>query len=120
MSASNTHWHDTSTLLLKISSLQAELSHLQHRYDALLAAKERAAERYKADYKKWLCESSDCRKEVHPLLDGNYDIYRRASRIDKRYKFEEIGADLSARRSRRPRRVRTQAFTRLYAQLMLH
>lgn len=101
MSGSNTH--DTSTLLLKISSLQAELSHLQHRYDALLAAKERAAERYKTDYKKWrtvkqwLCESSDCGKEVHPLLkDSNYDVYRRASSIDKRRKFEEIGPDLSA------------------------
>ncbi|KAG1832807.1 DNA repair protein endonuclease SAE2/CtIP C-terminus-domain-containing protein [Suillus variegatus] len=101
MSGSNTH--DTSTLLLKISSLQAELSHLQHRYDALLAVKERAAERYKTDYKKWrtvkqwLCESSDCGKEVHPLLkDSNYDVYRRASSIDKRRKFEEIGPDLSA------------------------
>jgi hypothetical protein len=100
MSASNTH--DTSTLLLKISSLQTELSHLQHRYDALLATKERAAERYKADYKKWrtikqwLCESSDS-KEIHPLLkDSNYDVYRRVSSIDKRRKFEEIGPDLSA------------------------
>ncbi|KAG2752280.1 hypothetical protein P692DRAFT_20816965 [Suillus brevipes Sb2] len=99
MSASNTH--DTSTLLLKISSLQAELSHLQHRYDALLATKERAAERYKTDYKKWrtikqwLCESSDCSK-MHPLLkDSNYDVYRRVSGIDKRRKFEEIGPDLS-------------------------
>ncbi|KAG1754158.1 DNA repair protein endonuclease SAE2/CtIP C-terminus-domain-containing protein [Suillus lakei] len=101
MSASNTH--DTSTLLLKISSLQAELSHLQHRYDALLATKERAAARYKTDYKKWrvikhwLCESSDCSKEVHPLLkDSNYDTYRGVSGIDKRRKFEEIGPDLSA------------------------
>ncbi|KAG2158011.1 DNA repair protein endonuclease SAE2/CtIP C-terminus-domain-containing protein [Suillus bovinus] len=101
MSASNSH--DTSTLLLKISSLQAELSHLQHRYDALLAAKERAAERYKTDYKKWrivkqwLCESSDCGKEVHPLLkDSNYDIYRKVSNTDKRRIFEEIGPDLSA------------------------
>ncbi|KAG1837709.1 DNA repair protein endonuclease SAE2/CtIP C-terminus-domain-containing protein [Suillus subalutaceus] len=100
MSASNTH--DTSTLLLKISSLQAELSHLQHRYDALLATKERAAERYKVDYKKWrtikqwLCDSSDG-KEMHPLLkDSNYDVYRKVSSIDKRRKFEEIGPDLSA------------------------
>ncbi|KAG2348610.1 hypothetical protein BDR05DRAFT_862466, partial [Suillus weaverae] len=94
-----------STLLLKISSLQAELSHLQHRYDALLATKERAAERYKTDYKKWrtikqwLCQSSDCGpgKQVHPLLkDSNYDVYRRVSSIDKRRKFEEIGPDLSA------------------------
>ncbi|KAG2366761.1 hypothetical protein BDR07DRAFT_1248695, partial [Suillus spraguei] len=91
-----------STLLLKISSLQAELLHLQRRYDALLATKERAAERYKTDYKKWrtikqwLCESSNV-KEVHPLLkESNYDIYRKVSRIDKRRKFEEIGPDLSA------------------------
>ncbi|KAG2149266.1 DNA repair protein endonuclease SAE2/CtIP C-terminus-domain-containing protein [Suillus clintonianus] len=101
MSASNTN--DTSTLLLKISSLQLELSHLQHRYDALLATKERAATRYKADYKKWrsfkhwLCESSDCDKGLHPLLkDTNYDAYRRVSGIDKRRKFDEIGPDLCA------------------------
>ncbi|KAG0706430.1 DNA repair protein endonuclease SAE2/CtIP C-terminus-domain-containing protein [Suillus ampliporus] len=95
--------NDTSTLLLKISSLQVELSYLQRRYDALLATKERAAARYRADYKKWrafkhwLCESSDGGKEVHHLLkDSNYDTYRRASGINKRRKFDEIGPDLSA------------------------
>ncbi|KAG2063227.1 hypothetical protein BDR04DRAFT_1111750, partial [Suillus decipiens] len=43
-----------------------------------------------------LCKSSD-NKKVHPLLkDSNYNIYRRASSIDKRRIFEEIGLDLSA------------------------
>jgi hypothetical protein len=121
MSASNTH--DTSTLLLKISSLQAELSHLQHRYDALLATKERAAERYKTDYKKWrtikqwLCESSDCGK-VHPLLkDSNYDIYRRVSNIDKRRKFEEIGPDLSVLDDEDEQIPKTRMYTGFHAPL---
>lgn len=35
------------------ASLKLELSHLQRRYDELLKVKERAAERYKKDYKKW-------------------------------------------------------------------
>ncbi|KAG1749165.1 DNA repair protein endonuclease SAE2/CtIP C-terminus-domain-containing protein [Suillus paluster] len=101
MSSSKTD--DASALLLKISSLQVELSHLQRRYDALLATKERAAARYKADYKKWrafkhwLCESSDGGKEVHHLLkDSNYDAYRRSSGIDKRRKFDEIVPDVRA------------------------
>jgi hypothetical protein len=121
MSASNTH--DTSTLLLKISSLQTELSHLQHRYDALLATKERAAERYKADYKKWrtikqwLCESSDS-KEIHPLLkDSNYDVYRRVSSIDKRRKFEEIGPDLSAFDEEDKQISKTRTYTGFHASL---
>jgi hypothetical protein len=40
-------------LKLKVSTLEVELSHLKNRYDALLHAKEKAAARYQADYKKW-------------------------------------------------------------------
>jgi len=44
---------DTESLRSQVSNLQAELDSLRARYDTLLEAKTRAAERYKADYKKW-------------------------------------------------------------------
>ena len=37
----------------EISSLRAQVLHLSQKYDELLAAKDRAAEKYKADYRKW-------------------------------------------------------------------
>lgn len=96
MSASKTN--DTSTLLLKVSSLQAELSHLQRRYDALLASKERAASRYKADYKKWrdfklwLSKNFNCDKEIHFMLkDTDSGVDRTPSGINKRRKLDGMG-----------------------------
>lgn len=44
---------DTESLRSQVANLQAELDSLRARYDTLLEAKTRAAERYKADYKKW-------------------------------------------------------------------
>lgn len=96
MSASKPN--DASTLLLKVSSLQAELSHLQHRYDALLAAKERAAARYKADYKKWrdfklwLSKNFNCDKEIQFMLkDTDCAVDRTPSSINKRRKLDGMG-----------------------------
>jgi hypothetical protein len=96
MSASTIN--DTSALLLKISSLQAELTHLQRRYDALLASKERAASRYKADYKKWrafklwLCKSSSCDKEIRSRLeDASHGVDWTPSGISKQQKIHWMG-----------------------------
>ncbi|KAH7909274.1 hypothetical protein BJ138DRAFT_1155670, partial [Hygrophoropsis aurantiaca] len=81
-----------------------ELSHLQQQYDALLEVKNRAAIRYKLDYKKWrnfkrwlhdsqrregggeVCLPSDS--------DANRQEPRKASAKDKCQRFEEIGPDL--------------------------
>lgn len=47
-----------------VLSLQLELNDLQARYDSLLEAKEKAAARYKNDYKKW----RDFKREIHGKL----------------------------------------------------
>lgn len=46
------------------TSLQLELKDLRRRYDSLLEAKEKAAARYKSDYKKW----RDFKREIHEQL----------------------------------------------------
>lgn len=122
MSASKTN--DTSALLLKISSLQAELSQLQRRYDALFASKERAASRYKADYKKWrafklwLSKSSNCDKEIHSMLkDTSCGADRTPSAINKRRKFDGMGPPLTAFDHAEEQMSNKLALTRTYIQV---
>ncbi|KAH7889889.1 DNA repair protein endonuclease SAE2/CtIP C-terminus-domain-containing protein [Phlebopus sp. FC_14] len=93
--------HNPPDLPAQIASLQAELECLRGRYDALLEAKNRAATRYKADYKKWrdfkrwLLEDMKRDDEVRVLLkEGDLDAYERASTLGKRKKFEVMGPDL--------------------------
>ena len=78
---------------------------LQHRYDALLASKERAAERYQADYKKWkrfkefMCEEDD----DFAAVDGQSSIDRKvrqmAAFLRKRKRFRELAMNYSPTRS---------------------
>jgi hypothetical protein len=121
MSASETN--DTSALLLKISFLQAELLHLQRRYDTLLASKERAASRYKADYQKWrafklwLCKSSNCDKEIYSMLkDTNCGVDRTASGIKKRRKLDGMDPPLSTLDHAEEQMSNKSALTRMYLQ----
>ena len=95
MSMSEPNGSDTSALLLQILSLQAELTNLQCRYDALLASKERAASRYKADYKKWrtfklwLCKNSNCDKEMLSMMnDTDCGIDQTFPGINKRRRLD--------------------------------
>ncbi|EGO19713.1 hypothetical protein SERLADRAFT_402397 [Serpula lacrymans var. lacrymans S7.9] len=93
--------HQSSTsvnnLQTQVSSLQFELSELQRRYDALLEAKERAAARYKLDYKKWrdfkrLMYADDKEDRARRPLDAHKD-----SRVHgKRKRFEEMGPNVDA------------------------
>ncbi|KAH7918521.1 hypothetical protein BV22DRAFT_982951, partial [Leucogyrophana mollusca] len=88
-------------LQFKIASLQAELAHLQKQYDSLLEVKERAARRYKLDYKKW----RDFKRWLHDnhrkeearmsLADEDRETSSKPSAKEKLRLFEEIGPDLN-------------------------
>ncbi|KAF8558454.1 hypothetical protein OG21DRAFT_1390903, partial [Imleria badia] len=91
----------TPSLLSQIASLQEELHSLRARYDTLLEAKNRAAERYKADYKKWrdfkrwLFRDADTDDHVKPFLkSGELAAYTMASALGKRKQFDEFGPNL--------------------------
>lgn len=93
---------DIPTLLRNLGSLQAELECLKRRYDALLVAKNRAAARYKADYKKWrdfkrwLFE--DLKRDNEIRNTSKYDgrsAYITAPTLGKRKQFEMIGLDVN-------------------------
>ncbi|KAF9239649.1 DNA repair protein endonuclease SAE2/CtIP C-terminus-domain-containing protein [Melanogaster broomeanus] len=91
----------TAALLSQIANLQAELHSLGARYDTLLEAKNRAAARYKVDYKKWrdfkrwLFQDVKKDDDVKLLLTGDeLDAYKRASALGKRKQFEELGPSL--------------------------
>lgn len=93
---------DTASLRAQIDNLQAELDTLRARYDTLLEAKNRAAECYKADYKKWRdfkrwlfgdAETGDCVKTS--LKGGELVAYTRSSVLGKRkQQFEDFGPNL--------------------------
>ena len=92
---------DTPSLLSQITNLQAELDLLRARYDTLLEAKNRAAERYKADYKKWrdfkkwLFRDIDADDQVKPFLKSDeFAAYTKASALGKRKQFEDLGPDV--------------------------
>lgn len=92
---------DTASLRAQVTSLQAELDSLRARYDTLLEAKNRAAERYKADYKKWrdfkrwLFRDAETDEHVKSFLKGGELVaYRRASALGKRKQLEEFGPNL--------------------------
>ncbi|KIL00659.1 hypothetical protein PAXRUDRAFT_821457 [Paxillus rubicundulus Ve08.2h10] len=92
---------DTAGLLAQITSLQGELNSLRALYDTLLETNNRAAARYKVDYKKWRDFKrwlmNDFRKddEVKLLLkEGEMDAYKRASTLGKRKQFEVQGPEL--------------------------
>ncbi|KAF8840972.1 hypothetical protein BDN67DRAFT_996455 [Paxillus ammoniavirescens] len=92
---------DTASLLAQITSLQGELDSLRALYDTLLETNNRAAARYKVDYKKWRDFKrwlmDDFRKddEVKLLLEeGEMDAYKRASTLGKRRQFEVQGPKL--------------------------
>lgn len=78
----------TASLLSQIANLQAELNSLRDRYDTLLEANNRAAERYKADYKKW----RDFKRWL--FRDADTDDHTKASALGKRKQFEEFGPNL--------------------------
>ncbi|EIN07620.1 hypothetical protein PUNSTDRAFT_114129 [Punctularia strigosozonata HHB-11173 SS5] len=85
--------------LLSDVGLAAELSQLQQRYDALLATKERAAERYRNDYKKWrrfkeylFQEDREVAQEVQENPAGRKMI-QMASILRKRKRFTDLGLD---------------------------
>ncbi|KAH7905815.1 DNA repair protein endonuclease SAE2/CtIP C-terminus-domain-containing protein [Hygrophoropsis aurantiaca] len=91
-------------LLAKITSLQRELSHLQQQYDVLLEVKNRAAIRYKLDYKKWRnfkrwLHDSQRREGGEVCLpsdsDANRQEPRKVSAKDRCQRFEDIGPDLT-------------------------
>ena len=92
---------DTASLCSQIANLQAELDSLRARYDTLLEANNRAAERYKTDYKKWRdfkrwlfqeAETDDHAKSS--LKGGELVAYTRASALGKRKQLEEFGPNL--------------------------
>lgn len=81
-----------------------ELKHINERYDALKAVKERAAERYKADFKKWrefskwlFAENEVHRKRRNEVGISKEEKKRRdlASIMRKREKMIELGPDLA-------------------------
>lgn len=73
-----------------VASLRLELKDLQRRYDSLLEAKEKAAARYKSDYKKW----KDFKKEIHKQLmrDGKHG-YVSGRSFAKRREHDEKAMD---------------------------
>ena len=96
---------DTGSLRSQIASLQEELDSLRDRYDTLLEAKNRAAERYKADYKKWRDFKRwlfrDAETDDHDNLDKTFlksdellVAHTRSSALGKRKQFEEFGPNL--------------------------
>ncbi|KIJ60659.1 hypothetical protein HYDPIDRAFT_72183, partial [Hydnomerulius pinastri MD-312] len=92
---------DPTDLLSQVANLQAELYGLRARYDMLLEAKNRAARRYKDDYKKWrdfkrwLTEDMKKDDEVKLVLKASdLDAYNKASALGKRKQFEVLGPDL--------------------------
>ncbi|KAG6335218.1 hypothetical protein ID866_3863 [Astraeus odoratus] len=93
---------NVENLLAQVTRLQTELDCLRNRYEELREAKDRAAERYKADYKKWkhfkLWLDGDLKRddEVHQTLKPDeLGAYKRASTLGKRKQFEMIGPDLN-------------------------
>lgn len=81
-----------------------EIKVLQERYDTLKAIKERAAERYKADYKKWrdfskwiFAENDQHRKHRNEQGISKEEKKRRdlASIMRKRQKMVELGPNLA-------------------------
>lgn len=81
-----------------------EIKVLQERYDTLKAVKERAAERYKADYKKWrdfskwiFAENDQHRKHRNERGISKEEKKRRdlASIMRKRQKMIELGPNLA-------------------------
>lgn len=93
---------NTPNLVEQVQKLQAELGSLRSRYDDLRKTSDRAAERYKSDYRKWknfkqwLFEDFARDDEVYKALrSGEFQAYPRASILGKRKQFEEIGPDLS-------------------------
>jgi hypothetical protein len=92
---------DAESLRTQISNLQAELDSLSARYDTLLEAKNRAAERYKADYKKWrdfkrwMFRDAETDDHDKPFLKSDELVaYTRASALGKRKQFEEFRPNL--------------------------
>lgn len=92
---------DTASLHAQIAYLQAELDSLRERYDTLLEAKNRAAEHYKADFKKWrdfkrwLFHDAETDDHVKSFLkSGELVAYTRTSALGKRKQFEDFGPNL--------------------------
>lgn len=75
-------------LLTDATFAQLELVELQHRYDALLDAKEKAAARYKKDYKKW----REYKRQMYEVIqDKKKQGHRRARSSAKRKKQDSMG-----------------------------
>lgn len=94
---------DTASLHAQIANLKEELDSLRARYDTLLEAKNRAAERYKADYKKWRDfkrwlfrdAETDSHVKARPK-SGELAAYMETSALGKRKLFEGLGPNVDA------------------------
>lgn len=94
---------DTASLRAQIAHLQAELDSLRARYDTLLEAKNRAAEHYKADFKKWrdfkrwLFRDAETDDHVKSILKSSELVaYTRDTTLGKRKQFEDFGSNVDA------------------------
>ncbi|KAL4074615.1 DNA repair protein endonuclease SAE2/CtIP C-terminus-domain-containing protein [Scleroderma yunnanense] len=93
--------NNVSSLVEQVNKLQEELDALRKRYNELKEAKERAALRYKADYRKWktfkqwYIDDLDRDEEVRRTLKRDeWAAYNRASTLGKRQRFEVFGPHL--------------------------
>lgn len=92
---------ENASLRAQVTSLQEELDSLRDRYDTLLEAKNRAAERYKADYKKWrefrhwLFPDAETDDDIKSFLKSSERVaYIRESTLGKRKQLEDLGSNL--------------------------
>lgn len=88
------------SLVKQVDKLQEELDTLRKRYDELKEAKDRAALRYKEDYRKWKTfkqwfdEDTERDEEVRRTLKKDeWQAYKRASMLGKRKQYESLGLD---------------------------
>jgi hypothetical protein len=83
------------------SDLATEFRQLQRRYDALLVSKHRAAERYRADYKKWrrfkdfMCQEDDESASTGSQQPIERKLHQMASAWKKRKRFKELAVNHS-------------------------
>lgn len=91
----------TQSLVEQVNKLQEELDSMRKRYNELKEAKDRAALRYKDDYRKWkyfkqwFNEDLERDEEVRRTLKKDeWRAYNKASMLGKRKRFEMLGLRL--------------------------
>jgi len=89
------------SLVEQVNKLQEELDSMRKRYNELKEAKDRAAVRYKDDYRKWksfkqwFIEDLERDEEVRRTLKKDeWRAYNKASMLGKRKHFEMLGPRL--------------------------